>query len=97
MDDGPNDIQMLYRDGVSDCEDYSSDDAQDLEKRTDKNIRQWKRWTEIVIPEMLQPYMTLLHETDSLRNLETTRKTPSCNGCDKGRMLNVICIYFNSK
>ncbi len=92
-----SDVQMVYRDDVSDDEDYSSDDVQALEKRSNKKMQQWKKWTEVIIPAMLQPYMALMHETDSLRNIENCRKSSFCDGCNNGRMLNVTCIYFNSK
>ncbi len=98
LDDSLPDVQMLYRNSVSDDEDYSSDNGiESLEKRSNKNIQQWKKWTEVIIPAMLQPYMTLMHETDSLRNVENCRKSSFCNGCNNGRMLNVTCVYFNSK
>ena len=98
LDDSLSDVQMLYRNSVSVNEDYSSDDdIESLEKRSNKKMQQWKKWTEVIIPAMLQPYMALMHKTDSLRNIENCRKSPFCNGCNNGRILNVTCIYFNSK
>ena len=98
LDDSLSDVQMLYRNSVSDNEDYSSDDdIESLEKRSNKKMQQWKKWTEVIIPAMLQPYMALMHETNSLRNIENCRKSSFCNGCNNGRMLNVVCVYFNSK
>jgi len=34
-----------------------------------KKAKQWERWTKETIPLLLEPYMHLLHETESLRNL----------------------------
>lgn len=45
---------------------------------------------------LLKPYVALLHETDSLRNLEKVRGDKGCTGCPNGQSLEVSCILFNS-
>jgi hypothetical protein len=52
-----------------------------------------------VIPSLIEPYVRLLHETDSLRNLgplQHNLATPACQGCSAGQKLKVSCVYFES-
>lgn len=65
-------------------------------QRAAKNERQWRKWSEDIIPVLLKPYMTLLRETDSLRERNKSFQHQGCAGCAEGRILNVSCIYFDS-
>lgn len=62
-----------------------------------KREQQWRRWSEKVIPKMLQPYVSLLRETNSLRDLSSARSQEICGGCTDHSSLEVSCIYFESK
>jgi len=66
-------------------------------KRSSKRQRQWRTWSEDIIPALLKPYMSLMQETESLRNIGMVRGQTGCKGCANGRMLDFSCIYFNSK
>ena len=61
-----------------------------------KKQQQWRKWSEDVIPALLQPYMALLHETQSLQNIKSKWYVDSCAGCVKGCLLDVTCVYFES-
>ena len=66
------------------------------EARAAKKQRQWRKWSEDVIPALLQPYMALLRETQGLRDVDSKRHVDSCSGCSRGRLFNVTCVYFES-
>jgi len=66
-------------------------------KQASKKERQWRNWSEEVIPAMLEPYMELLRESDSLRDLSSARMHRGCKGCGDGRSLEVVCVYFESR
>ena len=66
-------------------------------KRADKKQRQWRKWSEDIIPALLEPYLTLMRETELLRNIGMVRSQKGCTGCINGRTLDVSCIYFNSE
>jgi len=92
-------IDMVADEGVVDETDRLDDDAADVlarEARAEKKQRQWRKWSEDVIPALLQPYMALLRETQGLRDVNSKRHVDSCMGCVKGRLLDVTCVYFES-
>jgi hypothetical protein len=81
----------LYTDG--------HDAAVDASATKSKKAKQWKKWDEEIIPMLMEPYISLLHETESLRNLDSFHRvstSPGCKGCGAGRHMNVSCIYFES-
>jgi hypothetical protein len=64
-----------------------------------KKTKQWKKWDEEIIPMLIEPYLRLLRETQSLHNLTTLQQneaSPACDGCSGGRSLRVSCVYFES-
>jgi len=61
-----------------------------------KKEKQWNKWNWEVLPAMLNPYLQLLRETDSLRNLSSMPRLLACLGCFGQRKLTVSCIYFES-
>jgi hypothetical protein len=63
-----------------------------------KKAKQWKKWDEEIIPMLIEPYLRLLRETQSLRNLTALQQNsaPACDGCSGGRNLRVSCVYFES-
>jgi len=62
-----------------------------------KKENQWKNWTETILPSLLKPYLSLLRNSDTLRlpPAEVSFRC-HCGDVDK-RVLNVSCIYFESK
>ena len=90
--------QSLGRDAGSEVQ-ASQEALNDGEerKRAHKKERQWRKWSEDVIPILLKPYLTLMRETQSLRHIEEVRGRRGCTGCTAGRLLEVSCIYFNRK
>lgn len=61
-----------------------------------KKDRQSQKWATEVIPMLIEPYVALLRESNSLRNLDNFRNPAHCEGCTNGSNLVVSCIYFNS-
>ncbi len=93
-------VNILYRNAVEDDleghdMDFDSNAAQ--HKRTAKIERQWTKWSQEVIPALLQPYMVLMEKTQSLRDTSNLGSTQLCKGCGNGRLLNVSCVFFNSE
>jgi len=72
------------------------EDSEEI-RRVHKKERQWRKWSEDVIPVLLKPYLTLMRETQSLRHIERIRDKRGCTGCIQGRLLEVSCIYFNRR
>lgn len=66
-------------------------------QRAAKEERQWRNWSRDIIPALLKPYMRLLRETDSLRHKNKVSSASGCSGCHLGRLIEVSCIYFDSK
>lgn len=65
--------------------------------KTSKAKKQWLKWTLNIIPSLLQPYLSLLRTTDSLRNLHhDTEVVCTCGGLNI-RRLTVTCLYFDCK
>ncbi len=77
--------------------DESPADVLAREKRTIKQQRQWRKWSEDIIPALLQPYMALLRETEGLRHINSKRQADGCAGCSSGHLLDVTCVYFESR
>jgi len=77
----------------------ANDNTRVSDRVPSKKEKQWKKWDEEIIPMLLHPYIHLLHETESLRNLSTLRRSlhPSACTCVKPRLLKVACIFFESK
>ncbi|EDR08566.1 uncharacterized protein LACBIDRAFT_327110 [Laccaria bicolor S238N-H82] len=46
-----------------------------------KKQKQFLRWENEVLPSLMEPYIKLLHETDSLRNMAQVRSRRQCTGC----------------
>lgn len=69
----------------------------DAERRASKKQRQWRKWSEDIIPALLKPYMDLLLETDGLRDMNRINRKQGCKGCNLGRLLDVSCVFFGSR
>ncbi|KDR70808.1 hypothetical protein GALMADRAFT_75558 [Galerina marginata CBS 339.88] len=70
------------------------DDSEVDQQRIAKKQRQWRKWSEDIIPALLKPYLTLLSETAGLHDMSRIDNIHGCTGCADGRLLNVSCIYF---
>jgi hypothetical protein len=71
-------------------------DEEEAVHRAGKKQRQWRNWSEQVIPMLLEPYLELLKESESLRDLMSVRGRLGCRGCVDGQNLDVVCVYFES-
>ena len=94
--DGISSPTLIFADEGLVDETDKLDDVLAREARAAKKQRQWRKWSEDVIPALLQPYMALLRETQGLRDVNSKRHVDSCAGCVKGRLLDVTCVYFES-
>ena len=74
----------------------SEDDDRD-DPDAEKKQSQWSRWSREIIPAMVQPYLSLLRDSENLGNLASLRNSGGCMGCDEGRRLAVSCIYFERR
>ena len=90
--------------GIAYVDATSAPELENLASKTDANLKrsskkqcQWRKWSKDITPVLLKPYMSLMQETESLRNIGMIRGRTGCKGCANGRMLDVSCIYFNSK
>ncbi|RDB15385.1 hypothetical protein Hypma_004634, partial [Hypsizygus marmoreus] len=59
-----------------------------------KKDRQWQKWAIDIIPTLLKPYLSLLRETDSLRDGIPGTSEINCNCRSSVRRINVACVYF---
>jgi hypothetical protein len=66
------------------------------ERAPSKKEKQWNKWNHEVIPAMLGPYLRLLRETESLRNMSAVRREHLCSGCPGFRNMEISCVYFDS-
>ncbi|KAG6818511.1 hypothetical protein H0H93_004399, partial [Arthromyces matolae] len=67
------------------------------ERRThgQKKQNQWIRWTTVVLPTLVKPYLTLLRKTDSLRVPVTSERNASCGCGSTKRKIEVKALYFD--
>lgn len=58
---------------------------------------QWIKWTEVVIPQLVQPYLQLLHRSHSLGSVNR-QFSPTCT-CEqeRARTLKVMCVHFDGE
>lgn len=59
------------------------------------SLTQWTKWTNIIIPALIGPYLALMRRTDSLGNIDRLY-SPVCI-CQRtnARVLIVTCVYFD--
>jgi hypothetical protein len=63
------------------------------QKQQRKKEKQWKKWTEEVIPSMLRPHLYLLCKSESLHSIPQPTK-PQCSCHGSSHKLKVVCVYF---
>lgn len=75
-------------------ESEASPDANRLRAKTKKE-RQWLKWSNEIIPSLLQPYLNYLRSTQSLREPppDDAELEIICT-CGKETSLKVTCVYF---
>lgn len=84
----------LYMD---DPDEDPNEDQVNHVRYTVKHTNQWVTWTTRVIPDLLAPYMTLLHRSLSLCDLDFDQR-PNCNcGNSSSKTLHVLCVHFDSE
>lgn len=59
-----------------------------------KKQQQWEKWATQTIPALLAPYLSLLRETDSLRENIGQDTQSQCQCPINVRRIQVACIYF---
>lgn len=65
-------------------------------QKAKKKENQWKAWSTQVIPKLLEPYVSLLQQTQSLRDMSEVRNQDACKGCHHGKLKDVVLIFFDS-
>ncbi|KZP06311.1 hypothetical protein FIBSPDRAFT_914718 [Athelia psychrophila] len=56
---------------------------------------QWSKWTNVVVPSLIQPYFALCRRTTNLASVDREfTALCTCNKCSS-RTLNVTCVYFD--
>ena len=60
-----------------------------------KKERQVTRWVRDTIPGLVQPYMRLLRESQSLRSVQRYAAVLCTCESDAARSLRVTCVYFD--
>lgn len=58
---------------------------------------QWAKWTTVVIPLLVQPYLHLLRRTESLGSIDRQFSSPCICQQAHARSLKVICVHFDGK
>lgn len=56
---------------------------------------QWIKWTQIVIPSLIQPYLTLARRTDNLGVVDRTYVSLCTCNQSNTRALTVTCVHFD--
>ena len=69
----------------------------EVARKEEKKKKQTAVWQDELIPAMVQPYLKLLRDTESLRLLPPVRNVASCAGCTVGQMMEVYCMFFDRK
>ncbi|KAG6807735.1 hypothetical protein H0H92_006576 [Tricholoma furcatifolium] len=69
-------------------------DIGDTTRHRQKRANQWKRWQEEVIPSLIDPYMTYLYRSESLRQMVTVPSI-TCT-CGATRSVEIILLTFDS-
>ena len=64
-------------------------------KKLDKKLALWRNWALKLIPELLDPYLGLLRESENLKNID--RRLPHCSCDGTGHKMNVIAVFFESE
>ena len=64
-------------------------------KKLDKKIALWRNWALKLIPQLLDPHLNLLRESENLKNIDRRLPCCSCNGT--GYKMKVIAVFFESE
>jgi hypothetical protein len=75
---------------------HGQDDEELRRQRRRKKERQWKKWTDNVIPSLLRPHLNLLRQSESLRSIpQHPQQQCTCYG--SSCRLKVICVFFEGE
>lgn len=75
--------------------DTITDDLQCQHLRPKKQ-KQWSRWTNEVIPSLVQPYLHLLRISESMQSIPHSGDT-SCHCNSSVHHLKIVCVYLESE
>jgi hypothetical protein len=64
------------------------------EQQQRKRQKQWRRWTDEVIPSLLRPHLRLVRKSKSLRSLPRLATSQCTCGSSSLRRLKIICVFF---
>lgn len=92
-----NDIIYSLLDDNDDDDDDDVKDMLDNETENNKKKRQWRRWSEEIIPSLIEPYVDLLWKTDGLRDMDKVKGVSQCQQCNGSRQLEITCVFFERK
>ena len=101
-------LRIIYQTSDDDSDDSGDISASDVlhplvfpaeqappKKRLDKKLALWRNWALKLIPELLDPYLGLLRESENLKNID--RRLPHCSCDGTGHKMNVIAVFFESE
>jgi hypothetical protein len=67
-----------------------------LQRQRQKKERQWAKWSNVVIPSLVQLYLNILHESESLRTTSNLEYNRQCD-CARKSKLSIVGVYFERK
>lgn len=78
--------------------DYPSIPDPDAEHAHYRSTRasQWSKWTNIVLPSLIQPYLALCRRTANLASVDRAFSPPCTCNQHRTRQLKVTCVHFDS-
>lgn len=68
----------------------------DTVSKISKAQKQWIKWTSVIVPSPVQPYLRLLRITNSLRDLHHDQVIDCTCGRLNLRQMTVTCLHFDS-
>ena len=76
---------------------FNAPDIPSPSKHRSKHLKQWQTRTEIVLPQLLQPYLEFQCKLRSLRDaILPYVETEGCRCCQHPRKLTIVVIRFSS-
>lgn len=93
VDDGEPVPDGMHQVHVTSHNDESLELQQQRQRHRQKKERQWAKWEDKVIPSLLQPYLEILHCSESLRDIGWLENGDQCS-CTQKTNLKIIGVYF---
>jgi hypothetical protein len=76
-------------------ETFNYESAESRQGKASKAQKQFLKWTNEVIPSLVQPYLYILRKSNSFRHPLTAPLSLSCH-CGSSSTHQVVCVYFES-